>query len=137
MFERRNVKSSRGAVIVAVIVLMVVCLTLAGLWAQSVVRERARLQSDLYRMQATRLAEAGIRQGHVRQSENPGFAGDTWAVPAEFFGGPNDANVEIVVSQIEDGTRVEAQAQYPASAVRRAQITKQKHFPNPIPRVEP
>ena len=53
----------RGVVLVAVIALFTLSLTLFGIWAGTVVRERGHLENQQFRLQAARLAEAGMQRG--------------------------------------------------------------------------
>ena len=46
--------------LVAIIVVLSISLTLFGIWARAVLRERTRLASQQFQLQAARLAEAGV-----------------------------------------------------------------------------
>jgi Tfp pilus assembly protein PilX len=123
----------RGVVLIVVIVTTSISLVLFGMWAQNMVKEHRRFANQQYRLQAIRLAEAGIRRAMARKSADPQFQEETWAVPAESLGGTHAANVQIRVSQGDNAAtvRYEATAQFPAGAVRRAQITKRIEAPIP------
>jgi type II secretory pathway component PulK len=116
----------RGIVLIMVIVTVSVSMILFGIWAQNMVTEHRRLANHLYRVQATRLAEAGVKRAMARRAADPAFTEETWSVPAETLGGARGATVQIRVVPNNDAAslRFEATAQYPADAVRRAQVTK-------------
>jgi hypothetical protein len=90
------------------------------------VQEHRRFAERQYRVQATRLAEAGLQRALARRTADAAFNSETWNVPAESFGGSQAGVVQIrVVTESAAGKqRYEATAQFPAGAVRRAQITK-------------
>jgi hypothetical protein len=123
-------------VLILVIVTTSICLALFGLWAQNLIKEHRRFVNQQYRVQATRLAEAGVRRAMVRRSADPQFKEETWSVPAASLGGARSASVQLraVPSGDAASIRYEATARFPADAVRRAQITK--HIEVPVPSAE-
>jgi hypothetical protein len=120
-------------VLVAVIVTLTIGLALFALWAQTIVREKRQLANQQFRMQAVRLAEAGIQRARAMRNANPDYEMETWSVPAEELGGRYGAAVRIRVTSEpgETATRMETIAEYPVGAVRRAQITKRIDLHNP------
>ncbi len=131
-------KRRRGIALVAVIVLFAVSVTLFGLWAKAGVRERHRLASQQLRLQAERLAEAGVRRAMARRAADPQYQEETWSVPAESLEKKHAAEVRIRVLPTPDAAavRYEATAVFPVGAVRHAEITKRIEIPNPSPRDE-
>jgi hypothetical protein len=129
--QRRRRNARRGVVLIMVIVTVSVSMILFGIWAKNMVREHRRFANHLYRVQATRLAEAGVQRAIARRAADPAFTEETWPVPAESMGGTRGATVQIRVVFNSDAAtlRYEATAQYPANAVRRAQVTKQIEIP--------
>lgn len=122
---RRRGRPRRGLALVIVLVLAVICLALFGVWARSIVMEKRRLANQQYRLQAVRLAEAGVRRGQARRAADPAFVEETWAVPAEDLGGRHGGEVRIRVTPAGAGAeRVEAVAEFPADNLRRAQVTR-------------
>ena len=123
----------RGVVLIVVIVTTSISLVLFGMWAKNMVSEHRRFANQQFRLQATRLAEAGVRRAMARKFADPQFQEETWSVPADSLGGPHAANVQIRVIQGDDATtvRYEATAQFPMGAARRAQITKRIELPIP------
>jgi type II secretory pathway component PulK len=122
----RRRAARRGVVLILVIVTVSISMVLFGLWAQNLVKEHRRFTNQQFRMQATRLAEAGVRRAIVRRAAVPAFTEETWSVPAESLGGAHGGSVQIRVISNNDASALqyEATAQYPADAVRRAQVTK-------------
>ena len=133
--KTRRQAPRRGVVLIVVIVTTSISLVLFGMWAQNMVKEHRRFANQQYRLQATRLAEAGIRRAMARKSADPQFQDETWSVPTESLGGTHAANVQIRATQGDNAAivRYEATAQFPAGAVRRAQITKRIEVPIPPP----
>jgi hypothetical protein len=120
-------------VLIIVIVTVSLSMMLCGIWAQNLVKEHRRIANAQFRIQATRLAEAGIRRAFARRAAEPQFTEETWSVPAESLGGAHAATVQIHIVPGNDGTnlRYEAMARFPADSMRRAQITKQIDVPVP------
>jgi hypothetical protein len=117
---------------VAVIVVFAISMALFGLWAQSAVREHRRLAGHELRVQAGRLAEAGLQRAIARRAANAQYDGETWSIPAAVLGGAHAAEVRIRIAPAADAgrLRVEAVAEFPVGAVQRAQVTKHIDIPN-------
>jgi hypothetical protein len=132
---RSGAKRKRGVVLIAVIVLFSVSLTLFGLWSRAVIRERGTLVTQQFRIQAGRLAEAGIQRAVSLRAADAKYADEVWSVPASELDNTHAAQVRIHVAPTSDagGIRYEATAEYPVGALRRAQITKSVELPNPVP----
>jgi len=124
----------RGVVLVVVLVTISISLTLFGLWARTIVQEHRRQANQQFRLQAARLAEAGVRRAMQRRAADPQFEEDTWMAPAEHLGGTHAAKVRIRATPNDDTTalRYEATAEFPTGAVRRAQITKRIEIATPL-----
>jgi type II secretory pathway component PulK len=125
----------RGVVLVAVLVLFCVSLTLFGLWSQSVVREHQSVATQQFRLQAGRLAEAGLERAVSLRAADAKYADEIWSVPASELDSTHAAQVRIRVAPTLDarGLRYEATAEFPVGALHRAQITKSVEIPNSIP----
>jgi hypothetical protein len=121
----------RGIVLIVILATASICLVLFGLWVKNLVREHGRSVGRQQRVQATRLAEAGLRRAIARRSAEPQFQQEVWNVPAEQLGGRHAGVVELRVKNSENGKadRYEATARYPAEAARRAQVTKHIELP--------
>jgi hypothetical protein len=122
-------------VLVAIIVVLSTSLTLFGVWTRTVLRERSRLASQQFQLQAVRLAEAGIHRAIARLAIDPQYQGETWSVLADQLDNTHAAEVRIRIAPNPGAntTRYEATAEFPAGAVRRAQITKSTELPNVAP----
>jgi type II secretory pathway component PulK len=127
-----------GVALVAVIALFAVSVTLFGLWAKAAVRERQRIVSHQSRVQAQRLAEAGISRAMARRAADPQYNKETWSLPAKVLSGTHTAEVRIQVLPAQDGAavRYQATAVFPVDAVQHVEITKRIDIPNPLPRDE-
>lgn len=135
--SRANTRRKRprsGVVLVIIVVFIVVSLALFGLWTRSIVRERDRQSLRQFRVQAERLAEAGIQRASALRTANAAYSEETWSVPAEDLDNVHAAQVRIHVAANQDGnaTRYEVTAEYPLGAVRHAQRTKRIERPNPV-----
>jgi Tfp pilus assembly protein PilX len=125
----------RGVVLIAVLVLFAVSLTLFGLWSQAVIREHGRLATQQFRVQAVRLAEAGLERAVSIRATDAKYADDVWSVPAAQLDKTHAAQVRIHVTPASDagGIRYEATAEFPVGVPRRVQVTKSVTIPNPAP----
>ncbi len=123
----------RGFALVSVLVLLVISVTLFGLWARTAVREHQQMASRELRLQADRLAAAGLRRALARRAADPAYRTETWSVPADALGGRHAAEVQLRVGPADDAAalRYEATAVLPVGAPRRVQITKRMEIPNP------
>jgi type II secretory pathway component PulK len=131
--------SRRGFVLVTVIAIMAMSMALFGLWAKAAVVEHRRLETQQLRMQAVRLAEAGLQRAMALRGNNPQYSSETWLIPAEELDHLHNGEVRIHVTPAAGGNtlQIEATAQFPAGADRRAQSTKRIEIPNPNPGTEP
>jgi len=121
----------RGIVVVAILVVFSVSLLLFGLWSRSVVREHRSLSNQQFRIQAERLAEAGIERGIAARKANADYAEETWPVPAAQLDKTHAAQVRIRVTSTSNAgnIRYEATSEFPVGALHRAQITKSVEIP--------
>jgi len=131
--QRSIQHADRGFVLVVVVVLLSMSMTIFGVWARSAVREHRRLDSEALRLEAGRLAEAGVARAIARRAIDPDYAAGTWQIPAADLDGRHTAEVRIRITPTGAGLRVAATADYPAGAVHRARITKQVEISNPVP----
>jgi hypothetical protein len=140
-FARMQIRAcrKRGVVLVAVIVLLTVSLTLFGLWSQAVLRQRSSLATQQLRLQAGRLAEAGLQRAVVLRAVNATYADEVWSVPASELDNTHAAQVRIrvVPTSIVGGLRYEAKAEFPVGAIHRVQITKSIEIPSSVPMKKP
>jgi Tfp pilus assembly protein PilX len=128
----------RGFVLVAVLVVFAVSLTLFGVWARAAVAQYRRARVQHVRLQATRLAEAGIRRGLARQRLERNYQEETWSVPARVMDPSRAAEVRIrIVPRDDSSLRFAATAEFPVNVLQRAQITKQIELPISGPRETP
>src|SRR5215208_4672367 len=95
---RRRGCNRRGVVLIAVLVLFAVSLTLFGLWSQAVIREHSRLATQQFRVQAVRLAEAGLRRAVSLRANDAKYAEEVWSVPATQLDKTHAAQVRIHVT---------------------------------------
>jgi type II secretory pathway pseudopilin PulG len=120
-------RPARGIALVVVIVTMSIALTLFALWSRTIVQEHRRMAARQYQLQATRLAEAGVRRAMAVRAANPLYNEETWSISREDFAGPHAAAVRIRVGPVGETGRLryEATAEFPAGATRRAQVTRE------------
>ena len=128
-----------GFVLVTVVVVMAISMALFGIWARAAVIEHRRLDVQQFRMQAVRLAEAGLRRAAAQRTAIPQYESETWRVSAAELDQLHDAEVSIRVIPTAGGQTlaIESIAQYPAGTDRRAQSTKRIEIPNPHRGTEP
>jgi hypothetical protein len=89
------------------------------------------MQLEQWRMQAVRLAEAGVQRGLAGRVADPTYNQETWRVTADELGASHAGAVRIrIVNDPEQSVlHCEATAEFPAGALRRAQITRQIEIP--------
>ena len=116
----------------AVLVVVLVCLMIAGMMASSLLRtavgQRLIVQRQKRELQAMWLAESGLERGAARLAAEANYTGETWQAPADELGGRDAGAVEIRVEPIADqpaARMITAQADYPAAADSRARKTLQ------------
>jgi hypothetical protein len=112
-----------------------ISLTLFGIWARAVLRERSRLANQQFQLQAIRLAEAGVHRAILRRAADSNYQGEIWSVTADQFDKTRAAEVRIriALTTAANTTRFEATAEFPAGTVHRARITKSIDLTNPVP----
>jgi hypothetical protein len=135
----KHAKSSRpGIVLVAVIAVFAISLMLFGLWARAAVQQQQQMRSQQYRAQAVRLAEAGVRRAIARRAADAQYTEELWPVPADMLDQIHSAQVQIKVIVAEDADTIDykATAEFPAGAVRHAQVTRHMETSRPRPKSE-
>ena len=125
--------AQRGFVMVVVVVLLAMSMAVFGVWARSAVREHRWLDGEALRLEAGRLAEAGVARAIARRAVDPEYAIETWQIAAADLNGRHAAEVRIRITPADAALRVAATADYPAGAVRRARVTNQVEISNPAP----
>jgi Tfp pilus assembly protein PilX len=127
-------RSQRGIVLVAVLVLLTVSLTLFGIWARQAVLKQSHLETQQRRLQAVRLAEAGVERAVRLRATDSTFNTQVWSVPSLQLDGKHAAEVRInVTPEGSEGTlRYQATAVFPVGDIRCVQITKSVKVSRPI-----
>jgi len=127
-----------GFVIVAVIVLFAISTALFGVWANAAIRTHRQLANLQLRMQAVRLAEAGVRRALARRQADPRYDEEVWSVSAAELGHRQAAEVRIRIGPDADAAKlsVAATAEFPVGTTRQAKVTKHIEIPNPDSRDE-
>jgi hypothetical protein len=132
--SNRNSSASprNGAVLIAVVVVFTISLTLFGVWARAAVKQHQSMRNEQLRLQAVRLAEAGVRRALARRAADAQYMQETWQVSATELNASQSGEVRIRVVPHDDApaVRFEAIAEFPAGSVRRARITKQIEIAN-------
>jgi Tfp pilus assembly protein PilX len=130
--SNQSVPSRRGFVLVAVVVVLTISLALFGVWARAAVQQHRRSRNEALRLQAIRLAEAGLRRAMVRRAAESAYNGETWRVDGSELASVHAGEVRIRVEPSTDiaGLRFEATAEFPVGVAQRAQITKRMEIPN-------
>jgi type II secretory pathway component PulK len=128
-------RRKRGVVLIAVIVLFSVSLTLFGLWSQAAIREHRRLETQQFRVQAERLAEAGLQRAVSLRAADAKYSDEVWSVPATELDKSHTAQVRIYLAPGPDAgnIRLEATAEFPVGIPHRVQITKSVVIRHPAP----
>jgi Tfp pilus assembly protein PilX len=124
----RRMAPRRGAFLVVV----VVCLVLAGMLLASLLKmallHERQLGYEQARLQAAWLADAGLERATSRLAVKSDYAGETWNIAAAQLGGPEGAVVVIRVQKVdtrEQRRAVVVEAVYPAQGPHQARLTRQ------------
>jgi hypothetical protein len=113
--------------------------TLFGVWARSSIQLHQRMRNEQLRLQAVRLAEAGIRRALAMRTADASYNQERWQVPASDLNTTHTAAVRIRVTPGQDSPALtfEATAEFPAGAIHRAQVTRRIEIPNSVTGEEP
>lgn len=131
----------RGAVLIAMMVVLALVMMLATIWVRRVVDERQQLRRQLIEMQATRLAESGVARARARLGQDANYSGEVWEIPAEMWEPKRSARVEIAVEPGDPTVAsrlVTARATYPVGDQRAVRRTRTIRIPRkPTSRLTP
>jgi Tfp pilus assembly protein PilX len=115
----------------AFIIVVVVCLVLAGMLLASLLKmallHERQLGYEQARLQAAWLADSGLERAASRLAVNGGYAGETWTIAAAELGGPEGAVVVIHVQKDEtqdERRAIVVEAAYPAQGPHQARLTR-------------
>ena len=124
----------RAVILIVLICVMTVAVTLFGLWARQAVIEHRSIEMQAYRLQAVRLAEAGMQRMLATRKSNAAARTESWSVPADQLDGRHAALVRLESRPAADGksTKYVATAEYPAESVRREVVTRSISVPAPM-----
>src|SRR5687768_2951716 len=92
----------RGAVLVAVLVVMMVASLLFGAMLRTNRDEHRLLRIYQQRLQAQELAQAGLERAAARLAGDDAYAGEIWQIPAAELTGADPAAVAIEVQNVEE-----------------------------------
>ena len=132
---RRSIRRQRRAVILIVLIfVMTFAVTLFGLWARQVVRERHQVEMQQFQLQAVRLAEAGVQRLLAKHRSDKSAQNESWSIPAQDLDNRHAAVVRLQVLPAVDGksTKYMATAEFPAESLRNAVVTRSLSIPNTI-----
>ena len=118
----------RGALMAAVLVLLLVSSMLILAWAKSVATTHRQMRVQQWRVQADLLAESALERAAAMLRRDAAYNGETWQVPAADLGGTYSGEAIITVDAPEgepNSRNVRVQAFFPADSDQRAQKVKQ------------
>jgi type II secretory pathway component PulK len=108
--------TSRGFILIAVLVCLAVTAMLIAVVTKSLFRENDQIRTDRFRLQAGWLAESALERSFVRLSVDGKYKGEVWKVPADELDGRHAGLVTIAVEEVasEQGKRrVRAEVRFP------------------------
>jgi type II secretory pathway component PulK len=133
MIVKKNVRSSRGLTVVAVLVCLIIITLVSGSVLKIGLAQRELARAHERRLQAEWLAESGVQRALARLSTDRDYTGETWSFGAQDLGQSEKASesagtVAIAVERIAadpDRRRVKVTADYPRDPPRRARHTRE------------
>ena len=137
--DRNSRRPRRGAILAGALICLFIVLLFAGALVQAVVTQRRQARTHERQPQAMHLADAGLRRAALQLQQSADYAGETWRVPAEQFGGRDAGEVLIQVSPLDAPPRerlVRVEARFPAAGdapsvvVQEIQLSKIQKIPS-------
>ena len=113
-------------------VLVIVCVAVTGVMLVSIAKiaaaRRQVMQTELWRAQATWLAESGLERAAWRLAADADYTGETWTLSADQLSGTDAAVVRIEVEAVPQQPNrrlVRIQVDYPDHPQHRSRQSKQ------------
>lgn len=124
----------RGAVLIAVVVLLGVIVMLCGVWVRQTLREQRELKFRHAQLQAIRLTEAALERGRARRLADESYSGETWEILANELPGSAPASVTIQLEPVEDSAniKISATAEYAPTKLTQIRHTDTLDYPAPL-----
>ena len=96
------IRSQRqGTTIIVVIAFYAVAVTLFAVWIRTTLSHQRQARFWHEKVQATWLADAGMRRAAARLTIDPDYSGEHWQIEADQLGSNQAAAVEIRIEKIE------------------------------------
>lgn len=124
----RRACSSRGAMLVVVIVCLVLATLILGALLKSTLLLSHQQGVEQQRVQAVWLVSAGLARAAYRLRSQPDYTGETWQIAAPSLGTNEAARVKIRVAAPTgqaNSRDVVIEVAYPADAARPISLTRQ------------
>ncbi len=117
-WPRRRVAASRGAVLVAALVCLLVVMGIIGGMLRGALGARRQLHAERDLRQTELLVEAGADRAVLRLAVEPSYNGETWQIPSDQIINRGDAIVTIRASRssVDKPWQVRVVAEYPAGS---------------------
>ena len=119
-----GLRRRRGAVLLAVLVVLIVSSLLIGAMLRTSRQEHRLLRSGQARLQTIELAQAGLERAAAQLASNPNYTTETWKVTADELHGRHAAAIHIdvqEVSQRQQRRLVRVEVNYPPTGPDRVQ----------------
>lgn len=113
-------RARRGALMVAVIVVLIIIATLTMAFARKLVSQGKAARVRSHHRQAVWLAESGLERATAQLRLAADFEGETWTIPAEQLHGGGEVVIQIAAAEASSPRRVIATARYPLTAAQPA-----------------
>ncbi len=120
--------SRRGAILLVILVCFTLAAAMFVVLARLAVLARNAQQTQHWSVQSQWLAEAGLERAAARLAGQPGYSGETWAIPAGQLAGREGGIVRIRVEGLAGPParrRVAVEADYPDDPVHRSRCKKE------------
>ena len=125
----------------AILIIVLACVAIASIVFMSIAKvvgaQRRSTQKEVWRMEATWLAESGLQRAAARLADDADYSGETWNLTAEQLGLADAAVVKIEIDALPDAPNqrtVRVRADYPNHPQHRCRYTKSVAVWLPAPR---
>ena len=125
---KRRRRNKRGMILIIILACLAVASALLIAGVKLAVSTHRFTRSFGWGVQAQWLVESGINRAAVELGADANYTGETWKIPAEYFGGQDAGIVKIAVKAVADQAHrrlVRVEADFPDDPQERVRYVKE------------